>query len=132
MTPIRTAKRQPGGGSARLRAVPAVYKLNIAFVVLGAALVRLLASRPMALAVLGTLPVSLLRTWLFRSGIERGLPAARMVGRAMVRMVLSVGALIVGALFGAEVLLGVLIGLCMELAAYAIAGQRLGRHGRAR
>jgi len=112
--------------------VPAVYKLNIAFVVLGAALVRLLASRPMALAVLGTLPVSLLRTWLFRSGIERGLPAARMVGRAMVRMVLSVGALIVGALFGAEILLGVLIGLCMELAAYAIAGQRLGRHGRAR
>lgn len=130
MTPTRTANRRRKGGFIELRAVPVIYQLNVAFGVLGAAVVRLLATRPMALAVLGTLPVTLLRTWLLRTGMERSASTGSIVGRAMVRMMLSLGALTVGALLGAELLLGVLIGLCMELFAYVVVSLRLARDDR--
>lgn len=130
MTPTRTANRRRKGGFIKLRAVPVIYQLNVAFGVLGAAVVRLLATRPMALAVLGTLPVTLLRTWLLRTGMERSASTGSIVGRAMVRMMLSLGALTVGALLGAELLLGVLIGLCMELFAYVVVSLRLARDDR--
>lgn len=107
--------------------MPAVYQVNIAVGALGAAVVRVLGSRTMAMAVLVTLPVTLFRTWLLRHGMERDVSASSVVGRALARMALSIAACIVGALLGTEALLGVLIGLCTELVAYAAYAMRLVR-----
>lgn len=127
VTPIRKAKRQRTHGVTRRSTGLLVFQLNIILAAVAAAVLWIVGLGHMAIAIIAVLPVALFRTWLFRNAIDRGLSAQRVVARALIRTVLSLTALIVGSLLGVEILLGVLVGLGVELIAYVIGSSFIGR-----
>lgn len=83
-----------------------------------------------ALGVLAAAPLALFNEWLLLSAIKKTeeLPAAKgqsiILKRSFLRLLLSVGALLLAALGGVEFLIGVLLGLTLKVFLYILEALR--------
>lgn len=78
-----------------------------------------------AMAGIAVLPLSLFHSWLTRSAIMKGGSSSQVVLRTLIRTVLAVVALAVASYFGTEVLLGVLLGLSLEVMTHLVYGVQM-------
>lgn len=86
------------------------------------AILWLLGVQRTALAVLAVLPLSLFQTWLTTSAIMNGGSSARVVLRTSARTVLSIVAVAIASYYGTGAMVGVLIGLNLEIMSHLVYG----------
>lgn len=120
-------KHHPTRDVIKRQRVSPVFTTNGVVTVASAALVRALISREMAIAILCTLPITIFRSWLVKHALDRGVAPVRVVLRVFLRTGLSLSALAIGGILGTDIMIGVLMGLGMELITYLITGTRIGR-----
>ena len=98
-------------------------KLILIMAIITASLTYILGFKGLAAGVLAATPVGIFNYWMMWDAVQRELAKKEankvLLGRSLMRMVISIAALIVAVQVGIDFLFGVMLGLFLHLVTYA-------------